>query len=44
MQDDDWITERNETAHERNLCQYETYFTELHPHESNGEEIGHINF
>ena len=23
----------------------ETYFTEtVHPHESNGEEIGHINF
>ena len=45
MQDDDWITETG-----MKLLMNETYvnmkpiYRTVHPHESNGEEIGHINF
>lgn len=45
MQDDDWITETG-----MKLLMNETYvnmkpiYRTVYPHESNGEEIGHINF
>jgi predicted alpha/beta hydrolase len=45
MQDDDWITETG-----MKLLMNETYvnmkpiYRTVHPNESNGEEIGHINF